>query len=278
MGTENVDFAVMLEDKQDKNNITNIYYQNSLNPKPKTERAKKSAAPPKLSRKGHRQRLRRQYLSGDMQNAPDYILLELLISLIIPQKDVKPIAYDLINTFGTLENVVNAEPKSLMQVNGVGESVAVGIKMVYEINKHIFIDRNKGKRRLDSVQVTLDYFTNLLYFESVEKLIMTTVNANGELLENHVLDEGTATAASTSVSKIVHLAIVDRAAGVFFSHNHPNGTAAASANDINFTITLLNKLGSVGIRLIDHIIVGADSTISMRVNYPYFANGEKSSG
>ena len=69
-----------------------------------------------LSREGHRQRLREQYLSGGMDNAPDHHLLELFLSIVIPRRDVKELSYDLINQFGSLEGVLNAEPQDLMNV------------------------------------------------------------------------------------------------------------------------------------------------------------------
>ena len=74
--------------------------------------------------------MREVYLAGGMQNAPDHNLLELFLSIIIPQKDVKELAYALINRFGSLEGVLNADANQLMTVNGIGQSAAVGIKMV----------------------------------------------------------------------------------------------------------------------------------------------------
>ena len=70
----------------------------------------------KLERRGHRQRMRDAYLRGGADSMADHNMLELFLSLVIPQKDVKPLAYDLINTFGSLERVVSASPQRLMEV------------------------------------------------------------------------------------------------------------------------------------------------------------------
>lgn len=58
-----------------------------------------------ISRDGHRARMRAAYLQGGGDAMPDHQLLELLLSISIPRKDVKPIAYALINRFGSLEQL-----------------------------------------------------------------------------------------------------------------------------------------------------------------------------
>ena len=70
-------------------------------------------------------------------------MLELFLSIIIPQKDVKELAYALINRFGSLEGVLNADANQLMTVNGICQSAAVGIKMVVELNKELRITEIK---------------------------------------------------------------------------------------------------------------------------------------
>ncbi len=61
-----------------------------------------------ISHNGHRERIRAQYIANGIDNMPDHNVLELLLSISIPRKDVKPIAYDLINRFGSLEKVFSA--------------------------------------------------------------------------------------------------------------------------------------------------------------------------
>ncbi|MCM1114450.1 MAG: helix-hairpin-helix domain-containing protein, partial [Clostridium sp.] len=86
---------------------------------------------PELGRNGHRQRMRNQFLLDRMENAPDHNLLELYLTIAIPQKDVKPLAYALINSFGSLEAVFSASPEELMAIAGVGEVTAVAISLCF---------------------------------------------------------------------------------------------------------------------------------------------------
>ena len=146
------DFGRALSDFNDKDRFTNKYYQNSLDknfPTKDFNTVSVESNNPKLSRNGHRQRMREVYLAGGMQNSPDHNLLELFLSIIIPQKDVKELAYALINRFGSLEGVLNADANQLMTVNGIGQSAAVGIKMVVELNKRVANNRNKNVDNLN---------------------------------------------------------------------------------------------------------------------------------
>ncbi|MFR1271940.1 MAG: hypothetical protein ACLSCS_05725 [Eubacterium sp.] len=95
----NFNFGLALSDHKNKDRFTNKYYENSLDenyPIKNFNEVSVNSSNPNLSRNGHRQRMRRTYLLGGMENAPDHNLLELFLSIIIPQKDVKQLAYDLI--------------------------------------------------------------------------------------------------------------------------------------------------------------------------------------
>lgn len=154
------DFGSALCDYNDKDKFTNKYYQNSLDknfPAKDFNNVSVESNNPKLSRNGHRQRMREVYLAGGMQNAPDHNLLELFLSIIIPQKDVKELAYALINRFGSLEGVLNADANQLMTVNGIGQSAAVGIKMVVELNKRVANNRNKNVDNLNCSSEAIAY-------------------------------------------------------------------------------------------------------------------------
>ena len=79
---------------------------------------------------GHRDRLRARFAETGAEGLPDYELLELVLFRSIPRRDVKPVAKDLIRRFGTFAEVLAAPPHLLKQVEGIGESVAVDLKIV----------------------------------------------------------------------------------------------------------------------------------------------------
>jgi len=86
---------------------------------------------------GHRERLRKRFLSGDDSSRTDEALLELLLSYSIPQKDVQPLAHNLIIAFGNLPNVLSADVESLCKLDGIKENSAVLLKLVDFIRRQL---------------------------------------------------------------------------------------------------------------------------------------------
>ncbi|MBT8431933.1 MAG: hypothetical protein HKP43_02225 [Altererythrobacter sp.] len=85
---------------------------------------------PKHSGAGHRARLRERLLTGGAEALADYEVLEYLLYAAMRQGDTKPAAKALLNRFGTLSAVLNADPAALQQVDGIGETSAAALKSV----------------------------------------------------------------------------------------------------------------------------------------------------
>ncbi len=79
------------------------------------------AAPPP-DHSGHRARLRTRLLEAGGEALSDYELVEYLLTLAIPRRDTKPLAKALLREFGSLAELVSADPASLLRVKGMGET------------------------------------------------------------------------------------------------------------------------------------------------------------
>src|SRR5436190_17043941 len=79
---------------------------------------------------GHRERLRARFLSGGAEAMPDYELLEMTLFAALPRRDTKPLAKALLARFGSFAEVIAAPRERLMEVPGVGETVAAQLKIV----------------------------------------------------------------------------------------------------------------------------------------------------
>ena len=228
---------------------------------------------PDLKKEGHRERMRTSYLSGAYEHLPDYNLLELFLSLIIPQKEVKPLSYELINKYKTVDGVIHADPKDLMKIKGIGECTAVAIKLVADLNKRALLNRNQNVVALNTITQADEYCMNLLGAERVEKIAMVTLRSDKALINVHTLSIGTINSSAVNIRKIVGIAIEDGASAVIITHNHPDGDAYPSINDINFTIELNAVLKKVKIVLLEHIIVGKDC-FNITRDHPSFSVDE----
>jgi DNA repair protein RadC len=75
---------------------------------------------------GHRKRLRQRLTEAGVQALADYELLELVLFRALPQRDVKPLAKELLAKFGSFAEVISAPPKRLAEVKGVAGAVVGG--------------------------------------------------------------------------------------------------------------------------------------------------------
>ena len=80
---------------------------------------------------GHRERLRGRFRQAGAEAVSDYELLELVLFRAIPQRDVKPLAKDLISRFGSFPEVIAAPPARLAEIKGIGDAAITELKLVH---------------------------------------------------------------------------------------------------------------------------------------------------
>ena len=106
---------------------------------------------------GHRARLRNKILTGKADLLEDYEILELILMYAIPRKDVKPLAKNLIERFGSLGNVVSAPLSDLLEVSGVKESTAALLKSLQEVSLRLLKKETQKDTILDSWEKVENY-------------------------------------------------------------------------------------------------------------------------
>lgn len=222
-----------------------------------------------LSRNGHRQRMRNTYLKNGVDIMEDYQVLELFLSLIIPQKDVKQLSYDLINCFGSIDAVFKASPQQLMQVKGVGKCVAVAISLVNDLNGRVKKKENNKITHISNSQTAREYVQNEIGKSRQERVIAITLNNDMAILGCHTVSNGSVNTATVEPKKVLEYVLKDDASSVILAHNHPDCDATPSAADINLTVELLGFLRKLNVHLVDHIIVGENDVISLNSDARY---------
>lgn len=216
-----------------------------------------------ISREQHRERVRAAYLKNSFESMSDSNVLELLLFYSIPRKDVKEISYALLNRFGTLEGVFNADIKELMKVNGVGENTAILINLFKNIDLRLERNKNRQVKKLDDSSKAMEFAKNELSNLSREEIIIITLDNSLNVISVNRVSQGGAGHASAEPYKIMECIFRDNASNIIIAHNHPTGDAIPSAEDIDFTVEILNLCRKINIRLNDHIIVGRNDVLSM---------------
>ena len=211
----------------------------------------------------HRARLRETFRKAGTDKIPDHNLLELLLFYSIPRKDTNETAHRLLETFGSFDRVFNASYERLLDVEGIGESSALLISLIPGICRRYIESSAEKKINLSDPEAMMKYVLTKFYGVDVEKFFMICLDATGDLINCCELGSGITDKVIIDKRLTLETAFRNNADMVVFAHNHPNGIAAPSKEDINMTSEFCNLFQKVGIRLADHIIVGGGDSISL---------------
>ena len=193
----------------------------------------------------------------------DVQALELLLFYAIPQKDTNPIAHALLNRFGSLSQVLDADTEELEKVPGISDHAATLLRLVTQLGRFYQVDTAQRTEALTSIDACGAYLVPHFFGRKVETVYLLCLDATCKVLCCREIGEGSVNAASISVRKVVEAALSANATSVVLAHNHPSGVALPSADDVQTTRRIAAALSAVEVRLIDHIVVAEGDFISM---------------
>ena len=212
---------------------------------------------------GHRERMKDRFIRDGLDNFEDYQVLEILLFYCIPRVDTNEIAHRLIERFGSLPNVLEASVDELQRVDGIGKHAAVFLSLInaacryYQVKK---VDYNIPLTSVDQyAQVLLPLFAG----RRNETIYLLCLDAKCKMICCKFLGEGSVNCAGVSIRKIAEQALAVNATSVVLAHNHPSGVAVPSGEDVSTTLQAGKALKSVGVALLDHIVVADEDYISL---------------
>lgn len=212
---------------------------------------------------GHRSRMRQRYLEHGFDGFQDHEILEMILYNCYRRRNTNDISHKLLETFGSISAVVEAPVDSLIEA-GVSESVAVTLKMIPDICRVYYDDRNNRPSKIIQFDELCDYFIHKFIGRFDEVVYLLLMDSKKRELFCGVVATGTNCASDVPLRKIVDFALRYGASNAVIAHNHPSGIALPSRMDLQVTNILFKTLESVGVRLVDHIIVADDDCVSLR--------------
>ena len=226
------------------------------------------ALPPGLAEaphfKGHRERLRSRFAETGDQGLPDYEILELLLFRSIPQRDVKPLAKELIARFGSLSGVLGARHERLTEVKGIGDSVAADLKLVEAAGRRLARQAIQDKPVLGSWKDVIDYCHAVMAHAERETFRILFLDKRNHLITDEVQGVGTVDHTPVYPREVIRRALEVSATAIILVHNHPSGDPTPSNADIRMTQDIIAIAGPMGISVHDHIIIGRNGHASLR--------------
>jgi DNA repair protein RadC len=212
----------------------------------------------------HRKRLRERFISGGATAVPDYELLELILFRSIPRCDVKPVARRLMETFGDFSRVLAAPLERLLDVRGVGDAVAVDLKILEAATHRMARARILQKPVLSSWDALLDYCHTAMSHRETEHFRVLFLDRKNVLIEDEEQGKGTIDHVPVYPREIMKRALEINASAIILVHNHPSGDPTPSESDITMTNQIQEAGSALGITLHDHLIIGKSQEISFR--------------
>lgn len=211
---------------------------------------------------GHRRRMRERVQKSGLDGLADHEVLELLLYFGIPRGDTNQLAHRLLNSFGSLSQVLDAAPEDLQKVDGIGPSAAFTLSLMPRVAARYLQDKNRSRPVFGATDAFARYVMTLFAAESHEVAYMLCFNANLQLINQIKLAEGTVSSVEVPVAEVVERALQVRARSVVLAHNHPGGRNRISYDDFDLTKRCLKALAYVDIRLLDHFVVCGGSYLS----------------
>lgn len=212
---------------------------------------------------GHRERLRKRLESEGLESFAPHEVLELILFYSIPRTDTNPIAHRLLERFGSLSAVLEAPVSELVKVEGVGANSAALLSMIPQLTKRYMTDKNNRGTVLDSVQKLGEFIMPYYIGSNVEKFYLICLDKKCKLLNCALMAEGSFDNVTVDMRLVCKTALDCSATSVVLSHNHAQGFALPSANDILVTEQVVAALKLISVDVVDHIIVAGDDYISL---------------
>ncbi len=220
--------------------------------------------PGKDYKRGHRERLRKKFMTAGMDALHDHEVLELILTYVVRQQDVKDRAKELLREFGSLKEVVDAEIEDLEKVPGIGKNSAIFLKLVKEIAALYLKQKAKEKRQVSCTTELLDFCRTVMGSKKDEEFCVIYLDAQNQIIEFETIQKGIVNQAVVYPRQVLESALKKKASAIILAHNHPSGHVRPSDADIRLTKTIQETAKVLDILVHDHIIIGENRFFSFR--------------
>lgn len=222
---------------------------------------------------GHRARLRERFRRAGAEGVQDYELIELILFNAIPRRDVKPLAKALLETFGTLADVLSAPRDRLLDIRvkladgktlAMGERAADEFQLVRTAALKLSQANVLNRPVLSSWKALLDYCQASTAYEEIEQFRILFLNHKNALIADEKQQTGTINHTPVYPREVVKRALALNASALILVHNHPSGDPTPSRADIQMTEKIVSATKAVDISVHDHLIIGRGEHVSFK--------------
>ncbi|MFK5913319.1 MAG: DNA repair protein RadC [Woeseiaceae bacterium] len=208
------------------------------------------------------ERPREKLLSSGANTLSDAELLAIFLRTGIKGKTAVDLARDIISHFGGLRSLLLADKSAFYQFSGLGPAKFAQLQAVLELSRRHLKETLQRGECLQNPQATQDYLQAQLRDLPYEVFACLFLDNQHRVIEFEILFKGTINGASVHPREVVRKSLKHNAAAVILAHNHPSGIAEPSGADRHITQKLVEALGLIDVRVLDHIVVGDGESVA----------------
>ncbi len=172
------------------------------------------------------------------------------------------LARTLLDHYGNLRALDSVSISELCAIKGIGLAKAAQIKAALEMGKRLLRQKTELRKKITSVEDVVNYYGPYLRDLKKEIFKIMLLDGRNKIIREMTISEGSLNASVVHPREVIKEIIRESAAAVIFVHNHPSGEPKPTREDIEITDRLVKACNLVGVRVLDHIIIGGDNYIS----------------
>jgi DNA repair protein RadC len=209
----------------------------------------------------HRKRLKERFMKAP-EAVHDAEVIELLLGYVIPRRDVKPQAKDILATAKSIDDIFESD---FSAIKGLGPETITFFSVLHEFINRIDYNKIHNKQIVDLSlsDAVYKFLKTKIGQSSNETFAILFLDAKNRLKSCKIVRSGFINSVAISARDVIESAIANNATSVIIAHNHPSGDPAPSKSDLDVTRQICMALRYTGITLIDHMIISYHSYYSM---------------
>lgn len=221
-------------------------------------------AGPKVKEWPENERPRERLLRYGAESLSDAQLLAIILRTGNREKGVVTLAMELLDRFGGLRNIDSSSTAELSSLKGLGNAKIAQIKAAFALGKRMMGESSQSNASFSSSHRVNAHFAPRFRNLKKEIFFSLLLDAKNRLVREVKVSEGTLTNSLIHPREAFRDAIRESAAAIIFVHNHPSGDPEPSRDDIAVTERLKATGDIIGIRVLDHVIIGEGTYVSLR--------------